>query len=81
MIGTKEDPHLTPEELRVLASAISQCQDKPGSSHEHHPATVHSVPSPPGLRKTGVHQEEFCRCGMKRHVWLTTFKVDAGAWQ
>lgn len=49
--------------------------------HEHHPAAVHSTPSPPGLRKTGVHQEEVCRCGMKRHVWITTFKIDAGAWQ
>jgi hypothetical protein len=49
--------------------------------HEHHPAAVHSAPSPPGLRRTGVHQMEFCRCGMKRHVWITTFKVEAGAWE
>ena len=32
------------------------------------------------LRKTGVVQRETCSCGATRRVWITTFKVDAGAW-
>lgn len=50
-------------------------------AHVHHPASVHFTPPPPGLRRTGVHQQEVCRCGMKRHVWISTFTVDAGAWE
>lgn len=48
--------------------------------HEHKAVRVENVPSGHYLRRTGVTQQETCSCGMQRHVWLTTFKVDAGAW-
>lgn len=54
-------------------------------THEHR--AVRSVSArtvstfiPPRLRKTGVHELETCSCGMTRFVWITTFKVEAGAW-
>jgi hypothetical protein len=49
-------------------------------SHEHKAVSAEPVPSGHYLRRTGVTQVETCSCGMKRHLWLTTFKVDAGAW-
>lgn len=50
------------------------------ADHEHKAISAETVPSGHHLRRTGVTQVETCSCGMKRHVWMTTFKVDAGAW-
>jgi hypothetical protein len=54
-------------------------------AHEHRAISAVSARTVPGfipytLRRTGEHQLEKCSCGMVRYVWLTTFKVDAGAW-
>lgn len=51
-------------------------------SHEHRAllSAAFAPPNPTGYRRTGIRQIESCACGATRHVWITTFKVDAGAW-
>lgn len=50
--------------------------------HEHKAASAKFIPhgAASGYRRTGVEQIEQCSCGATRHVWITTFKVEAGAW-
>lgn len=52
-------------------------------AEEHKAISARFVPhgAASGYRRTGVEQVETCSCGASRHVWITTFKVDAGAWQ
>lgn len=54
--------------------------DWPKSVHKAVSARFIPHGAPSGYRRTGVEQIETCACGATRHVWITTFKVEAGAW-
>lgn len=54
----------------------------PYKKHEHKAISARFIPhgAASGYRRTGVEQIERCTCGATRHVWITTFKVETGAW-
>lgn len=68
---------------KAAGRPIAQLKDEAAVEpiHQHQALSVSPSRPPEGLRRTGVFQTETCECGMTRTVWITSFKVDAGAWQ
>ncbi len=58
--------------------------DTEAYAHEHKAARAERYRRPGGepiIRRTGVEQIEVCLCGATRWVWITSFKIETGAWE